>query len=566
MTCSHNQPELKCKFPACPCLKCARLRTGNSKNGNLPNRCCHDTPPERPLPKYRFQSKCAAKLEHNEPRFQRKSYFTQKHNRPTRCEEKMKECLEDDDCYTGIGCCNTGRNFLTFMINLIGYMAFVIIVTLVFWLTVCYWVVVLGFKVYHSKRTAQIAVVSVIGLLFLLIFCTADWKVYKKGSTHHAVTITHGKEVKPAEVGSRSWLSFQKRDISYVDGSGKSEAADSSSWMPSLKWRHTETKDIEQPSSKVRTSWIPSTFGSSQTTTTEIGKKTETRTHWISWRTSTPTQISATKSEVRVSWLPSFKWGHKKPKDFEQQPETRTSWMPWRKTSTAVQTPAEPEASSSWTTWTSWRRTSTAVQTPPKPEASSLWLPSYLKWGRKEAISTPKTVEVRTSWTSYFTRQKASPLNEPPSKDQSRSSWTSYFQWHRTAPIEKQSKETEKRSWFHFFKWGQSQEMDVKLQKSDGSSISWLPSFNCGRSRDLQISHGSTTKSSSWLPSFNWGRQSPTQKPASWKIGCKPKSACAMRQQKVTVSIDDEEANRIFKQSKLYAIPSEMKTPPKLQD
>lgn len=125
MTCTEIISELKCKIPPCPCQKCAKLRSENGK-GNVNVKAVTetvtetehcDTPPERPLPKYRFQCKC---LSEPEVPYKRKSPpAPPQHEQTVKSDEKC----EEDDCNTGKGCCNTERNFLSFMINIIGFIA-----------------------------------------------------------------------------------------------------------------------------------------------------------------------------------------------------------------------------------------------------------------------------------------------------------------------------------------------------------------------------------------------------------------------------------------------------------
>lgn len=117
MTCTEIIRKLKCKTPPCPCQKCAKLRSENG-NGNVnAENNLRDTPPERPIPKYQFQCKC---LCDTEVPYKRKCPPSPPQRKQT---VKSNEKCVEDDCNTGKGCCNTGRNFLSFMISIIGFIA-----------------------------------------------------------------------------------------------------------------------------------------------------------------------------------------------------------------------------------------------------------------------------------------------------------------------------------------------------------------------------------------------------------------------------------------------------------
>ncbi|XP_054730961.1 uncharacterized protein LOC129239479 [Anastrepha obliqua] len=156
--------ELRCNSPPCPWQKCVILRDERFVGG-----CCNaDTPPERPTfdPDNPKENKCACKSYSSGP------------NNPSKCDphegaiEDKANCTADDECNTGKGCCNTDRNFLSFMINVVCFIAFMTIGILIFWLKMSHWAVILCLKVYASNRTTQVAVASGIGLLLLTMICT----------------------------------------------------------------------------------------------------------------------------------------------------------------------------------------------------------------------------------------------------------------------------------------------------------------------------------------------------------------------------------------------------------
>lgn len=166
--------ELKCKFTSCPCQKCTKERNDNGKDGVNHELYQRDTPPERPQPKYQFQCKCLCKPE---TLHRRKCPPALPQPRQP-IAKTSRGCSEMDDCNTGKGCCNTERNFISFMMNIIGLIAwvainyivvklllwylplifcrFLLLATIVFWLFLLKCTVLLGVRVYHSNRYASV--------------------------------------------------------------------------------------------------------------------------------------------------------------------------------------------------------------------------------------------------------------------------------------------------------------------------------------------------------------------------------------------------------------------------
>uniref|UniRef100_W8BDM1 Uncharacterized protein n=1 Tax=Ceratitis capitata TaxID=7213 RepID=W8BDM1_CERCA len=595
MTCTEIVRELKCKFPSCPCQKCTKERNDNGKDSVNHELYQRDTPPERPQPKYQFQCKCLCKPE---TLHRRKCPPALPQPRQP-IAKTSRGCSEMDDCNTGKGCCNTERNFISFMMNIIGLIAFLLLATIVFWLFLLKCTVILGVRVYHSNRTTQVAVVSGISLLFLLIFCTAAATYFQRYLARRSAckfsdpskcksqaTSAATPYIKSKSASTSSWFSFKwSKSKEIVPKQVKtrypwtlrketsvSKAQTSSSWIPFIKWSHTSTKVVESPNRK---SWLPTSIGRQTTTTTTktdyTPKKSETRSSWLpsfGWRQAPTTTITKEGSNTRTSWIPSFIWRHTRTtttitKETTKKSETRrSSWIPsfiWRQTSTTMkEVEYTPKPHSSWLPSYSWSRTS-AKETSQPAEVTvsrSSWLPLFL-WGHspREEIETTTTQTVdRTFWRP--------PIHLP-------TSLSTYFRSMTTKEVQIPKKESKRSSsWLPSTWWSKTTtttEIAPSQQKTAARS-SWLPSFNWRQTTTTTTTttknmkkppqKKSETSTSSWLPSFIW--RSPVEKIQS------ALTACGMKQQKVTVTITDDEARQIYKKSKLYAIPTEMKQPPNL--
>ncbi|XP_017481996.1 PREDICTED: uncharacterized protein LOC108371024 [Rhagoletis zephyria] len=468
MTCTKIRRELKCKFPPCPCQKCSKFRGDNGIGPNSTN-SCSDIPPERPIPKYKFQCKCPFEPEIIGPKYERKCPPPPPIRTQFRRSTDPKGNCPEDDCNTGKGCCNTGRNFLTFMINLIGFVALVIIWAIAFWLCVFQWTVILSFKVYNSDRTTQVAVAAVIIILFLLILYSAALRAIRRAFSKPKVD-----KLPPARAPSPS--------------PQKSPKIEKTSSMFSWSWSRTKE------STKPHTSLLPS------------------------FRRDTVQK----NDQMSSSWMSFFTWGRSK--KIEAKPETHSSWMP------------------------SFRWTQSKQKELKKPEARSSWI-SLIKWHQKEIEPPTK----QSSWVTSFrwTQSKQKQVQKP----EARSSWISLIKWHQKEiePPPKQSSWLTSFSWFH----STSKATDNLFKKPETRTI-WSPwTFDWCHCASYK-----KDSSSSWMPSFMWGQSAPNKKTPS-KRACN-RSPDEMKKQKVTVTITDEEARQIFKQSKLYAIPTEMKQPPAL--
>ncbi|XP_018786601.1 PREDICTED: uncharacterized protein LOC108967558 [Bactrocera latifrons] len=666
MTCTEILHELQCKTPPCPCQKCAKLR-GESGNGNVNAESnVADMPPERPIPKYQFQCKCLCETDTERP-YKRKCPPAPP--QPKQTVSPNKKCVEDD-CNTGKGCCNTGRNFLSFMISIIGFISFLIIAAIVFWLLVLKCTIILSIKVYKSKRTTQVTVVSIIGFLFLLIFCTAALTCFQRYSARRSASkLAAQPAIKIKSEPSGSWYTFkrsQRKTIappskvtktrypwtlrSVTPGSTKeltstvSKVETRSSWMPfgrgrevttkDIKiesseprsswikthiWRETTTKDIVTPVKKpeASSSWLPS-FRWSSASTKQIEqqtKTTETRTSWmpsrwlgqsppkeidyqlkksemptsglstIRWRTKQPEQAPK-KIERRFSWRPSSWWGSSAPEAEQRskQSERRSLWRPssWWGQSPSKEIGCELEKPGAFTSWIStfrWSSTSSKQMEPlaKKAEARTSWMP--FQWGQ----TVPKVVErnetsvTRYTWLpSFKLRQSPVKIETTTTKTEARSSWlpsfnlrsrwTTYFTKSTTIKEIQTPPQTSKVrfSWMPFLSWSNkpAKGMEIELtQKEHESRSSWIPYFNWRRTKTTKTATTNkdskkTTSTSYWWPSFSWGQSATTATSNRLSGG--------MQQQKLTVTITDDEARQIYKRSKLYAIPTEMKQPPAL--
>ncbi|XP_053949708.1 uncharacterized protein LOC128857907 [Anastrepha ludens] len=263
MICPQIERPLKCVFPPCPCQKCVKLRNG--MNMSTEGNC--DTPPERPIPKPKFQCKCACVPETIDSKYQRKCPPAPPPREPTN--ESNGSCLEEDDCNTGNGCCNTGCNFINYIIGLIGSLAFIIIAAIVLWLFVLQWTVILGFKVYNSDRTTQVAVVSVISLLFLLILCTAAVKAIRRFFARRATSKLTPSSAPPPTLPRPTKKETLYNMFSFKWGRAKEtdkKLETHARWVPSLRWNKSTGKEELTESavkkSAVSSSWLsPKKFG-----------------------------------------------------------------------------------------------------------------------------------------------------------------------------------------------------------------------------------------------------------------------------------------------------------------
>lgn len=122
-----NRREQKCKFQACPCEKCVCFREERLASGGyneLP-----DTPPERPSLKYAqdADSNCACQPYNIGPKYKRKFQpIRQQRKQDT---DEVKKCCSSkaEVCDSGKGCCNTNGNFMCYLINVISFIAYVML-------------------------------------------------------------------------------------------------------------------------------------------------------------------------------------------------------------------------------------------------------------------------------------------------------------------------------------------------------------------------------------------------------------------------------------------------------
>lgn len=122
-----NRRELNFKFQSCPCEKCVWYREERLASS------CHnelsDTPPERPLRKYAqdTDNNGACKPHDIGPKYKRKYRpIQEQHVQNT---DKVEKCCssEADLCDSGNGCCNTNGNFMSYMINVVSFIAYVLL-------------------------------------------------------------------------------------------------------------------------------------------------------------------------------------------------------------------------------------------------------------------------------------------------------------------------------------------------------------------------------------------------------------------------------------------------------
>ncbi|XP_018786604.1 PREDICTED: uncharacterized protein LOC108967560 [Bactrocera latifrons] len=170
-----NRRELKCQFQACPCEKCVCFREERLASGCFSE--LSDTPPERPSLKYAqdADSKFAYKPYNIDPEYKRKDRpIGQQRKQDTQDTDEVKKCCSSkaDACDSGKGCCNTNGNFMSYLINVISFIAFTIIALLLFWLKMCEWTFALCKKTYHSNRKTQLIVISITSIILLTMFST----------------------------------------------------------------------------------------------------------------------------------------------------------------------------------------------------------------------------------------------------------------------------------------------------------------------------------------------------------------------------------------------------------
>uniref|UniRef100_A0A0A1WRG1 Uncharacterized protein n=1 Tax=Zeugodacus cucurbitae TaxID=28588 RepID=A0A0A1WRG1_ZEUCU len=207
-----NRREGKCRFQACPCEKCASFREDRLASG------CYnelsDTPPERPSLKYAPSNgnNCACKPCDIGPMYKRK-YRPNGGQRRKQDTDEIKHCCcsdatESQVCNSGTGCCNTNSNFMSYMINVISFIAFTIIAILLFWLKMVEWTCALSVKIYHSNRKSQLIVISIISFMFITMFFT-----YLMSGTSNEL---HSKHITPCK-GSHCATVTKKFTVTITD-------------------------------------------------------------------------------------------------------------------------------------------------------------------------------------------------------------------------------------------------------------------------------------------------------------------------------------------------------------